>query len=55
MEELQRLLNTMDIPQQRRTDLGWLARNIQVNNGSHPQINETVELIKKLTKKGQQQ
>ena len=35
-QELHRVLNNMDIPKLRFDDLGWLDRNIAINNSDHP-------------------
>mgnify|MGYP006871045053 CR=1 FL=1 len=46
MERLKEILATMDIPPMRVNDLGWLQRNIQINNGEHPDIETALQLIK---------
>lgn len=45
---LQEILNTMDIPVRRKTDIRWLARNISVKNAKHPDINEALFIIEGL-------
>lgn len=47
MTELKEILDTMDIPEQRKTDMGWLWRNIGVRNSDHPMFDEARLLIKK--------
>jgi hypothetical protein len=47
-DRLQEILETMNVPETRKTDLKWLARNIQVQNGQHPQFGEAKDLIRKL-------
>ena len=51
-EKLESILKTMDIPQIRKNDMSWLMRNIQINNHSHPQIKEAIQLIKTVIKEG---
>jgi hypothetical protein len=35
----------MDVPPARKTDWGWLKRNLAVRNGSHPDFKEAFRLI----------
>ena len=42
----------MDIPPLRFDDLHWLNRNIQINNGNHPDLKLALQLIKNLLNKG---
>lgn len=44
-ERLQTILVTMDVPPARKTDYGWLKRNLAVRNGSHPDFKEAFRLI----------
>lgn len=44
---LQEILDTMEIPKERKTDIKWLRRNIRINNSNHPDIEEAVEIMKK--------
>lgn len=44
---IQEILNTMDIPEKRKNDWGWIRRNIGIQNQSHPDLNELLSLIKK--------
>ena len=48
MNELQELLSTMDIPQGRKTDLRWLARNLAIRNGENPNFEKANNLINRL-------
>ena len=50
MEKLHSILKTMDIPPLRFNDLHWLNRNIQINNGDHPDLALAQQLIQKLLK-----
>ena len=43
--ELQAILDTMDIPELRRTDMGWLKRNLAFRNRLHPKFQRALELI----------
>ncbi|QDP51484.1 MAG: hypothetical protein GOVbin630_182 [Prokaryotic dsDNA virus sp.] len=53
-DELKEVLETMDIPEKRRSitpfNVRWLLRNIGINNGSHPRLEEARECLKKLNK-----
>ena len=51
MEKLHSILKTMDIPPLRFDDLHWLNRNIQINNGNHPDLKLALQLIKNLLNK----
>ena len=44
-DRLQAILATMDVPPLRKTDYGWLKRNLAVRNGSHPDFKEALRLI----------
>ena len=44
-DRLQAILATMDVPPLRKTDYGWLKRNLGVHNGSHPDFKEALRLI----------
>jgi hypothetical protein len=44
-ERLQAILATMDVPPARKTDYGWLKRNLAVRNGSHPDFIEAFRLV----------
>ena len=48
MEELQNILATMDIPEFRKKDLGWLRRNLFVRNEEHPKFPIAMKLIREL-------
>lgn len=52
-QELEDILNTMDIPHFRKKDIGWLMRNIQINNNEHPDIDRALSLIKDISKENQ--
>jgi len=46
-QKLKELLATMNVPVKRieSEDYGWLLRNLNIQNGDHPQINEAIELL----------
>jgi hypothetical protein len=46
-DRLQELLKTMNVPELRKKDYGWLLRNLSINNKDHPNLSEALELIKK--------
>lgn len=48
--ELARVLENMDVPKFRFKDIGWLKRNIHINNSNHPNILLAQWLIRNLTK-----
>lgn len=48
---LQSLLLDMDVPVQRRADLGWLLRNLGIRNSKHSNFAEVEQLLKELNKK----
>lgn len=45
MNELQDILNTMDVPVLRKTDLRWLSRNLAVRNRNHPEFFRAMRII----------
>lgn len=49
-EELTELLLTMDLPRGRipltPSNVRWLLRNVQINNGGHPNLERVVRLLK---------
>lgn len=50
MEKLKEILDQMDVPEMRKSDLGWLKRNLGIRNSGHPLFNQAMELIKELAK-----
>lgn len=48
MDQLQELLEDMDVPKRRLTDLQWLKRNLGIRNSSHPDFKEAIDLVVKL-------
>lgn len=49
-QELKLILNKMNVPEGRKSDLGWLGRNLAIRNSNHPDFNRAMELIKELSK-----
>jgi len=47
-KELQLLLDTMDVPELRKTDLRWLLRNLTIRNSENSNFERVISLIKKL-------
>jgi hypothetical protein len=45
LTELNNILNTMDIPQQRRLDFGWLRRNLGIRNSEKPDFKRAIAII----------
>lgn len=53
MDELKQLLNTMNVPAKRKyihlwENILWLSRNLAIQNGSHPDFPQAIEIIKHL-------
>jgi hypothetical protein len=48
--ELKSILEGMDVPAGRKTDLGWLSRNLAFRNVGHKDFNRAMELIRELLK-----
>lgn len=54
-DELKVILDTMDIPELRKTDWLWLLRNMSVRNSKHPLLGKAMGLIKQeLRNKGKE-
>ena len=55
--ELESILEGMNVPLRRReisnSNLRWLNRNIRIQNGDHPQIQDACDLIVQLIRKNQ--
>ena len=50
LENLQNILETMDVPEMRKTDIRWLSRNLGIRNSNHPNFQDAMNLIKELLK-----
>jgi hypothetical protein len=48
LRQLSSILRTMDIPQERRTDLRWLQSNLVFRNGDHERLADALSLIRRL-------
>lgn len=46
MKEIENIVRSMDVPEVRISDLGWLSRNLGIRNSSHPKFDEIMKLIK---------
>ena len=49
-QELTKILNTMNIPEERKdlnnqSNIGWLMRNIGIRNQDYPQLNDAVGFL----------
>ncbi len=51
MEELQNILSTMEVPEFRKNDMGWLRRNLFVHNENHLKFGIAMSLIQELERK----
>jgi hypothetical protein len=51
MNELIAILNTMDVPRLRKTDLRWLSRNLAIRNRDHPEFFRAMRIIHDLLRK----
>jgi hypothetical protein len=52
MLRLQAMLNNMSVPEERKTDLHWLRRNLGINNSDKPQYKDAMRLIKEMIRGG---
>jgi hypothetical protein len=55
--KLVELLRTMELPEWRKNHLTihnvrWLSRNMGLKNSTHPNYNESIELIKSIIREG---
>lgn len=49
-QSLDEILKTMDVPEGRKNDLGWLMRNLAIRNKEHKDFRSAVSLIKEILK-----
>jgi hypothetical protein len=49
-EQLNKILQTMDVPKSRFSDYNWLLRNLFIRNSEHPNFRKAVDLIKRIIK-----
>jgi len=52
LNRLGSLIKKMDVPKFKRTNPGWLSRNLAIRNSTHPLFEETIQLIKELISNG---
>ena len=45
-DELNDILIHMEIPERRLGDMGWLSRNLGINNGRHPDFERAIQLVR---------
>ena len=48
INELEKLTTSMDVPVFRRSDPGWLLRNVIFNNKDHPNLDKVIKICKQL-------
>jgi hypothetical protein len=46
--QLQNLTSEMNVPPFRQKDPRWLLRNVGINNSTHPNLSNVIEICKKL-------
>lgn len=46
-ERLKEIIETMDIPEQRKEDVLWLSRNMFIRNSNHEDFEEARKLLTK--------
>ena len=46
IEEFDKLIETMDLPENRRHDWFWLIRNMQIRNKNHPNFQTAFAFVK---------
>jgi hypothetical protein len=51
LSELQPILESMQVPTLRRTDVPWLVRNLQIENAQHPRLAEAMDLVRRIVRK----
>lgn len=47
-DQLQTILNKMDVPEERKGDIRWLARNLGFKNSKHKDFDRALVLISEL-------
>lgn len=48
-EEFQRIISHMSVPEARKTDYGWLKRNLAIYNQDHPHFRRAQQLLRHLS------
>lgn len=48
LKELKELIKDMDIPEARRSDIYWLARNLPIRNSLNPNLKKALEILRDL-------
>ncbi len=49
---LKSLLDEMDVPNERKRDIGWLIRNLAVRNREHAKFNLAMNYILEIKRRG---
>ena len=49
-QSLDDILNKMDVPEARKSDMGWLLRNLAIRNSGHRDFQSAMTLIKFILK-----
>ena len=47
-QKLREILDTMDVPENRKQDRRWLLRNLCIRNGNHIDFAEAIKLLKEI-------
>ena len=50
-DRLRKILETMDVPAGRLSDPAWMLRNLRVRNGTHPDVEEALRLLRDKARK----
>lgn len=45
-DKLKILLDDMIVPNERKSDIRWLAKNLAIRNSEHPNFSEAMKIIK---------
>jgi len=52
IDKLEQLMQTMTVPSSRRSvnppNARWLHRNLRINNGSHPDIDQAMSIVRQI-------
>jgi len=52
LDELEKIVKKMDVPDFRCRKVAWLSKNLSVKNANHPKYDEAMALVKSLAKQG---
>jgi len=48
LKEMREILDTMDVPELRKTDIFWLVRNLAFRNRNHPKYDRVIEILRQI-------